>query len=254
MQSSCRWRWTPSCSWAAAASASRPARLSCARWRHGQNLLSVECSCKRKKSSHHLLQDGMHLSFFSYPVMRKCRFGVGMSGAMSPIRSLFMYDGYRSVAVDVDMMVETSSLIWEKLGLVMWSLSTAILLRAVLSRTTTQSADWVSRFRVSSELYGCTTTSEAPMEAVTTPDEEELVSWFGKTLYVWTSFFGYLQKKKNVITCSLKLPRCFGPFFPHTCLPASPRCRTPFQTLFHPQWSGQGQSLRGSHCHQPHGQ
>ena len=38
-------------------------------------------------------------------------------------------------------------------------LSTAILFRAVLSRTTTASALRASRLRVSRELYGCTTTS-----------------------------------------------------------------------------------------------
>lgn len=41
----------------------------------------------------------------------------------------------------------------------MWSLSDAILLSAVLSRTTTQSAHCVSLFSVNKELYGCTTTS-----------------------------------------------------------------------------------------------
>ena len=47
----------------------------------------------------------------------------------------------------------------------------------VLTSTTTASALSVSRFSVSSELYGCTTTS----------DES---AWFGKTEYVWISFFG----------------------------------------------------------------
>lgn len=44
---------------------------------------------------------------------------------------------------------------------------------------TTQSAFCVSLFSVSSELYGCTTTSL-------------ISSWLGKTEYVCTSFFGYL--------------------------------------------------------------
>jgi hypothetical protein len=35
-----------------------------------------------------------------YPVMRKWQRGVGMSDATRPIRSLFMYPGYRSVVVD----------------------------------------------------------------------------------------------------------------------------------------------------------
>lgn len=42
-----------------------------------------------------------------YPVMRKCSRGVGISEAISPMRSLFMYPGYLSVVVLADMMVET---------------------------------------------------------------------------------------------------------------------------------------------------
>ena len=56
------------------------------------------------------------------------------------------------VAVDVDMMVDTSSLICEKDGVSSLKRSAAILLSAVLSRTTTQSAHFVSRFSVRSEL------------------------------------------------------------------------------------------------------
>ena len=51
-----------------------------------------------------------------------------------------------------DMMVETNSLICAKEGFWMCNLSVVILLRAVLSRTTTQSAAWVSLFSVSREL------------------------------------------------------------------------------------------------------
>jgi hypothetical protein len=51
-------------------------------------------------------------------------------------------------------------------------LSTAILLRAVLSRTTTASAFRASRLSVSNELYGCTTTSGE-------------LSQLGKTEYVY---------------------------------------------------------------------
>ena len=29
-----------------------------------------------------------------YPVIKKCKLGVGIKGAIKPIRSLFMYDGY----------------------------------------------------------------------------------------------------------------------------------------------------------------
>ena len=38
-----------------------------------------------------------------YPVMRKCSFGVGMRGEMILSKSLFMYPGYRSVAVHADI-------------------------------------------------------------------------------------------------------------------------------------------------------
>ena len=53
----------------------------------------------------------------------------------------------------------------------------AIRLSAVLSRTTTASALSVRRFSVSSELYGCTTTSPPSC-------------WLGKTEEVWMSFLG----------------------------------------------------------------
>ena len=49
-------------------------------------------------------------------------------------------------------MVDTSSLICEKDGVSSLKRSAAILLSAVLSRTTTQSAHFVSRFSVRSEL------------------------------------------------------------------------------------------------------
>ena len=50
--------------------------------------------------------------------------------------------------------VDTSEFSCPTVGLSIRSLSTAILLRAVLSSTTTQSALSVSRFNVSIELYG----------------------------------------------------------------------------------------------------
>lgn len=56
-----------------------------------------------------------------YPVMRKCSRGVGISEAIRPMRSLFMYPGYLSVVVLADMMVET----WEEEHWVTkWSQST----------------------------------------------------------------------------------------------------------------------------------
>ena len=39
--------------------------------------------------------------------MRKCRRGVGMSDAMMPTKSLFMYPGYRSVVVLAHITVDT---------------------------------------------------------------------------------------------------------------------------------------------------
>lgn len=51
-----------------------------------------------------------------YPVIRKCRRGVGINGAIRPTRSLFMYEGYLKVVVLTDMIVETNLLICVKLG------------------------------------------------------------------------------------------------------------------------------------------
>jgi hypothetical protein len=91
--------------------------------------------------------------------MRKCSLGVGISGAIRPIMSLFINDGYRNVVVLTDIIVDTSLLICVKDGFWMCNRSAAIRLRAVLSSTTTQSASRVRRFKVNIELYGCTTTS-----------------------------------------------------------------------------------------------
>mmetsp|Transcript_4594 Transcript_4594/g.13024 ORF Transcript_4594/g.13024 Transcript_4594/m.13024 type:complete len:279 (+) Transcript_4594:484-1320(+) len=113
-----------------------------------------------------------------YPAIKKWHCGTGMSEASSPIRSLFIYPGYRSVAVDAAMTVATSVFVCAMDGLSMCNLSAAIRFKAVLSRTTTASALRVSRFIVSTELYGCTTTS----------DDSD---WLGNTEYVWMSFFGY---------------------------------------------------------------
>ena len=67
------------------------------------------------------------------------------------------------------MTVDTKELVSLKDGLATCSRSTAMRFSAVLSRTTTASALRVSLLSVSSELYGCTTTS--------------LVSfWLGNTL------------------------------------------------------------------------
>ena len=58
---------------------------------------------------------------------------MGINGAIKPIKSLFMYDGYLKVVVLTDIIVDTNSLICENVGLSILSLSTAILFNAVLS-------------------------------------------------------------------------------------------------------------------------
>lgn len=60
--------------------------------------------------------------------------------------------GYLSVAVDAAMTLETSELVCTNDGVEMCRHSTAILLSAVLSSTTTASAFSVRRLSVSSEL------------------------------------------------------------------------------------------------------
>lgn len=51
-----------------------------------------------------------------YPVIRKCSCGVAISGAINPIKLLFMYDGYRSVVVLTDIIVDTRVLICVNVG------------------------------------------------------------------------------------------------------------------------------------------
>ena len=55
--------------------------------------------------------------------------------------------------------VDTNWLVWSKDGVWTCSLSAHIRARALLSKTTTESAWSTSRLSVSNELYGCTTTS-----------------------------------------------------------------------------------------------
>eukprot|EP01071_Lankesteria_metandrocarpae_P010553 Lankesteria_metandrocarpae@DN5348_c1_g1_i3.p1 len=69
--------------------------------------------------------------------------------------------------------------VWLNVGLSTLSLSTAMLLIAALSSTTTESEFNVSRFNVNTELYGCTTTSEVSDVNI------------GNTEYVCNSIFGY---------------------------------------------------------------
>ena len=92
-----------------------------------------------------------------YPVIKKWRFGVGINGAIKPIKSLFMYDGYLNVVVLTDIIVETNSLICENVGLSILSLSTAILFNAVLSEKRIWFY-WKYRFqvwRLENEIYFC---------------------------------------------------------------------------------------------------
>lgn len=132
-----------------------------------------------------------------------------MSGAIKPTKSLFIYEGYLKVVVLTDMIVETSLLICVKVGLLMCNLSEAIRFKAVLSRTTTQSAHWVSLFNVNNELYGCTTTSlqQIKIQDVYTNTSNLYIScqtniylissWLGKTLYVSINFLGNLSARDS---------------------------------------------------------
>ena len=56
------------------------------------------------------------------------------------------------MVVEAAMTVETIELTWEKLGLLILSLSTAILFNAWLSKTTTESELLTRRFKVKTEL------------------------------------------------------------------------------------------------------
>ena len=69
------------------------------------------------------------------------------------------------------------------MGVCVCSLSPAIRDSAPLSSTTTESAWFVSRLSVSTELYGCTTTSPS--------------SALGKTEYVCINFFGNLSFNRS---------------------------------------------------------
>jgi len=73
--------------------------------------------------------------------------------------SLFMNPGYLSVVVEAAMTVDTIELIYSNVGCNNFSLSTAILLSALLSNTTTESAFKVNLLSDKRQLYGYTTTS-----------------------------------------------------------------------------------------------
>ena len=75
--------------------------------------------------------------------------------------------------VDTLIIVDTNSLIFENDGVSMRKRFTTILSKAVLSKTTTQSALWVSLFKVNSEFYGCITTMSL---TPTAEDKSELFS------------------------------------------------------------------------------
>jgi len=63
-----------------------------------------------------------------------------------------MYPGYHRVVVDAAITVETIAFICSNVGWRSFNRSTAILLRALLSRTTTESALSVSLFKDSKQL------------------------------------------------------------------------------------------------------
>lgn len=73
------------------------------------------------------------------------------------------------MVVDAPITVLTSWFVWSYVGACECRRSVAMRFSAALSSTTTLSAWSTSRFMVSTELYGCTTTSENSSE-------------FGKTL------------------------------------------------------------------------
>ena len=74
--------------------------------------------------------------------------------ATNPTKSLFIYPGYLKVVVDALMIVETIELVCAKVGCVSFSLSVAILVRALLSMTTVASEFRVNLFAVKRQLYG----------------------------------------------------------------------------------------------------
>ena len=92
--------------------------------------------------------------------MRKWHLGVGINPAKIPTKSLFIYPGYLRVVVDAAITVATREFVYDTVGMGIFNLSTAILLRAVLSSTTTASAFYANLFSVNKLLYGYTTTSE----------------------------------------------------------------------------------------------
>lgn len=75
-----------------------------------------------------------------YPVMRKWHLGVGTNPAKILTKSLFIYPGYLKVVVDAAITVATNEFVYETVGIGIFNLSTAILFKAVLSKTTTASA------------------------------------------------------------------------------------------------------------------
>lgn len=78
--------------------------------------------------------------------------------------------------------------------------------RAVLSSTTTQSAQLARRRSVSNELYGCTTTSLNNQEnavgyqrTINKFKSYLISSWLGNTLYVWIIFFGKWSDNRSMM-------------------------------------------------------
>ena len=77
-----------------------------------------------------------------------------MSEAIKPIKSLFMYPWYLKVVVDALIIVDTIELVCANVGYYNFSLSVAILVKALLSITTVASELSVSLLADSKQLYG----------------------------------------------------------------------------------------------------
>ena len=66
------------------------------------NSLALALSCLTQGHD-----NSLGLALYDAPVIRKWHLGVGMRLATRPMRSLFMYPGYRRVVVDAAITVET---------------------------------------------------------------------------------------------------------------------------------------------------
>lgn len=123
----------------------------------------------------------------------------------------------------------------------MWSRSVAMRFNAVLSRTTTQSAQLVKRRNVKSELYGWTTTSLEIFDL----DINIIVQWwqnkaFDLNLYTW-------------FRLDLGTHCMFAPVFSGTDQKGVPWRMIPFLNQYHQQSNGTKQIPLNYHCPLLHG-